>query len=705
MKSSTSNSILLNIIKNKEKAFKYDLINWIPIKNLNWKYLSSNPNAIELLEEKIKIEKRLTKSEYNKLNNKKKIDWIALSSNPNAIELLQENPKNIDWEALSSNPSAIELLKKNRKKIDWEALSSNPSAIELLKKNPEKIDWYALSSNSNAIRLLEENPEKIYWKDLSSNINAIRLLEEKIKIEPSKIDWEKLSSNPNAIKLLRENTDKIVWHYLSSNPNAIKLFTANPEKIDWWFLSRNPNPHVIALLKTNQDEIDWNEFSKNPSIFIKKKEKKNMCSQILTPKQVGAICWFMAAFVAMFYSQRSRKILLDAANGWDKTKLLFEILHYILNDKYLKVGSNESANYEYFKQVAFMDILLYLNKENNKVFPYDPRVLSGGFHSEFYIGKLYKLLNIDYRMYDYNMTDNVLAYSFLNEDFNSIIYKIKNKNISVYINGNNTFKYIEDSISPPPILIIIVRDDKENTSIYKDLFPNNIINDGNTKDSLKSMEEKIFYRGVEYNLDSVILANWNINKDNGHAIAGITCKKDHYVYNGWTRTSMDPVMGKNITRNIPCELMKYDWNIQNNGDFCLNTAKCIPDVLKHKLKHHDICFNFSKGKRILIYVRKDAKPDTSMNTVPNIVVPNTVVPNTVVPIKSPKKCPDGKVLNPKTGRCILIKNAKAVINKSPKSLKLLKKCPEGKVLNPKTGHCILIKNAKAVINKSPKSLK
>uniref|UniRef100_A0A6C0LLH0 Uncharacterized protein n=1 Tax=viral metagenome TaxID=1070528 RepID=A0A6C0LLH0_9ZZZZ len=72
--------------------------------------------------------------------------------------------------------------------------------------------------------------------------------------------------------------------------------------------------------------------------------------------------------------------------------------------------------------------------------------------------------------------------------------------------------------------------------------------------------------------------------------------------------------------------------------------------------------------------------------------------------QSPKKCPDGKVLNPATGRCILSKNAakatKAVVKKSPK------KCPDGKVLNPATGRCILSKNAakaaKAVVKKSPK---
>jgi hypothetical protein len=58
---------------------------------------------------------------------------------------------------------------------------------------------------------------------------------------------------------------------------------------------------------------------------------------------------------------------------------------------------------------------------------------------------------------------------------------------------------------------------------------------------------------------------------------------------------------------------------------------------------------------------------------------------------STKKCPEGKELNPKTGRCIMIKKAKAAKNKSPKLENSTKKCPEGKVLNPDTGRCILIK--------------
>ena len=44
-----------------------------------------------------------------------------------------------------------------------------------------------------------------------------------------------------------------------------------------------------------------------------------------------------------------------------------------------------------------------------------------------------------------------------------------------------------------------------------------------------------------------------------------------------------------------------------------------------------------------------------------------------------KKCPEGKVINPKTGRCVKVK----VVS--------VKKCPAGKEVNPKTGRCIKIK--------------
>jgi len=62
-----------------------------------------------------------------------------------------------------------------------------------------------------------------------------------------------------------------------------------------------------------------------------------------------------------------------------------------------------------------------------------------------------------------------------------------------------------------------------------------------------------------------------------------------------------------------------------------------------------------------------------------------------------KKCPEGKVLNPKTGRCIKAENFFKANAKTKTNMPLgvkqePKKCPEGKVLNPKTGRCIKAEN-------------
>ena len=263
---------ILEKIVNKYKTIfkiKYKLKDWIPLEKLDWNYLSSNPNAIDLLKE-----------------NPTKIFWTFLSANPApyAIELLKENQKRIDWFYLSGNSDdkAIELLREYIENIEWDQLSRNPNpnAIKLLKENPSKINWEELSSNPNAIDLIKnkineendigenlDNSKNINYSKLSTNPNAIELLKE----YPNKIDWKWLSENPNpeAIELLKENQHNIDWFNLSINPNpeAIKLLKANQHKIDWYLLSRNRNPEAIKLLKTKPNEIDWDELSANPAIF------------------------------------------------------------------------------------------------------------------------------------------------------------------------------------------------------------------------------------------------------------------------------------------------------------------------------------------------------------------------------------------------------------------------------------------------------
>ena len=430
-------------------------------------------------------------------------------------------------------------------------------------------------------------------------------------------------------------------------------------------------------------------------------QPKGTCARILTPKQVGPICWFMATFVAMFYSQRSRKLLLNASEGWNKRKALFTLLKQVLDDRYLKVESRESEDYKKFSDDTFGDILSLLYEENSNAFPYNPKIIDDGYIPELYIGKLYKLLGVDYKMFSYNVNDDILLYSHLNEEFKRE-YKVVNNIPFLITDKNLTHTYIEENMVAPQILMVLLRRDFVGYQ-YRDLYPNTVIKEGDTKKNIRTLNEKIYYLGVEYNLDSVVLENWNEKGIGFHAIAGITCKKDKYVYNGWTRTSMDPLMAnKVITRKIPCELMEYNWNIKKHYDFCLNTKQCIPEIYKTRLEalKSDLCFNFSKGKRILVYVRKDPAVNTSVEQDDTPKKAKTARAAKAVVKKSPKKCEDGKVLNPDTGRCILLKNAiaKGIIKGKGKGnvvdkKKSPKKCEDGKVLNPETGRCILLKNA------------
>ena len=129
---------------------------------------------------------------------------------------------------------------------------------------------------------------------------------------------------------------------------------------------------------------------------------------------------------------------------------------------------------------------------------------------------------------------------------------------------------------------------------------------------------------------------------------------------------------------IPCELMKFGWNVAKNQEFCLNINKYILDVMNAK----DLCFSFNKGQREIIYIKKQA--DSKLN------------------IKKDVKCKKTEVVNPLSNRCI----NKKTINKLPKTnlSKPEKICPEGKIINPKTGRCVKIQSVKTPEKTSPRKI-
>ena len=119
----------------------------------------------------------------------KKLDWACLSQNPNAIHILEQNLDKVDWTYLSLNPNAIHILELNLDKVDWEYLSTNPNAIHILEQNLDKVVWPNLCFNQspNAIHLIQQNLNKVPKSYLSRIPNATHLL--------FSFDYEKMKEN------------------------------------------------------------------------------------------------------------------------------------------------------------------------------------------------------------------------------------------------------------------------------------------------------------------------------------------------------------------------------------------------------------------------------------------------------------------------------------------------------------------------------
>ena len=312
------------------------------------------------------------------------------------------------------------------------------------------------------------------------------------------------------------------------------------------------------------------------------KPSKGICSRILRPMlRTKHICWFLAIIVAMFYSQRSRRVIMDASKTWNTQDKVIELFRDLLYDRYLTVGSDphKSEEYETFNEDTFIEILKELHAMDKIKFPYNP-IYNKPYYADSYLCKLYTLLGVDYKRFEIVPLGgrDSFYYSTLNIDA---------PRIAVY----------EDDGLAPSILIIA-------NQYHPDYIPleNNEIKDAKVKKELSYFIEEETYNGFKYSLDSVILMNTNIKSCN-HIIVGLTCKNKKYVYNG------QPYMG---TENYPCQLIKHNWNIQEDISFYLSANDCeLHDTPQPNSS--DRSYNFSEGNVIYIYVRKDASRNTSIS--------------------------------------------------------------------------------------------
>lgn len=297
-------------------------------------------------------------------------------------------------------------------------------------------------------------------------------------------------------------------------------------------------------------------------------------SKIELLPQISSICWFNSILTVLLYSQGIRKILKENLSGTNK---FLKSLLYIIDNNYT---SPENIR-KLFRGRFTTEFLLFTYLDIYK----SPKLKE----------QLKKQLRRNIRL-------------FIGNTFNFIIellqkLEIKAQDLYYYDNNlhYNLYNVSKRTTSPD---IILLFHEKSNQDINKDELSAPFSNYSSFISGIEEINEYITYYEHKYKLEATILENYNIHEINqGHVISGITYNNESFVYNGW-RNDGYKFLDRTGVRKIKksCPLFKYDWKSKSKNDFCISKKECeLLEIIDEK----DLCFNFSKGNKVLIYVKVD----------------------------------------------------------------------------------------------------
>ena len=338
------------------------------------------------------------------------------------------------------------------------------------------------------------------------------------------------------------------------------------------------------------------------------KDIKDYCLDLKVIPQFKGTCWLNACLMSALYSQGSKYYVKKVSKSWDKNNSLLNFFKFIIFkmkkhpktiERIYKKIKPEVILFKLLEQTKNKDII-NLFKDNIKY-----NISDFGYYEHLYIFDLYKYLKLKVLDIFYAPDNNYYCNFNLKYNKNARRYDIDDKSYK---------KKIQDILNAIPDILVVYN--YKINRIVDYIYNFNYINKNeynihkNFIKGIDNYEDIIYLNGIKYKLDSVIITNYNnadINKS--HAITGITCNNNKYVYNGWSNTSTDPaIIKKNISNNnSPCSLMRYDWDLKKDEEFCLNTKLCKLDF--DNIDKTDLCFSFNKinTRRTLIYVRVEEK--------------------------------------------------------------------------------------------------
>lgn len=316
------------------------------------------------------------------------------------------------------------------------------------------------------------------------------------------------------------------------------------------------------------------------------KTASESCKRVITIPQYTGTCWFNAILMATLFSENMRNLLLNKLeqrkqSGKKNVDELQDVIDDIITRRYRSTYVMRDYAYMFFQVVTPEEILRKLHKADKEKFEFNVDVESDrGYFNFNYIYKFLEYLGIKEK--------DILGLDVKNGKLQSAYTRYGR--VSSSDNGKDEF--------------ISSKADRLRKGTYDVLVVHeNVLYKTKPYDHRETLE----LYGTTYVLDSVLMTNFNHSScRKGHDIAGVTCKGERYMYNGWVRNTIDPGMKQRTKSRLPCELVKYDW-LNTQGAFCINTKMCKFDAIQEtetNLKEK-LCFNIHKGVRTYIYVNME----------------------------------------------------------------------------------------------------
>ena len=399
---------------------------------------------------------------------------------------------------------------------------------------------------------------------------------------------------PSPCELMKFNWDvnnKDINYCLNSK--LCKLEENKLNKTMCYSFGKGVRTLIYVKMNTNFKSLDIDKNSRSSSSIslISKPvidDNLNFCNKIVTIPQFTNIAWFNSILMSILYSETSRKLLLYKK---DKSNIFYNFIKNILNKYYISYNNDLSYYYTFPSENILKKFIIddyhynYILKNNG---------------------------NIDYYLSAFIRSIGKKCITFDNYDNNIYIKNIMNSISNFNINIENLINYkrydienIKNNYNTDDNIDYIIINNKNNKDYYKYIY-NNLKNDlpnifNNTNDIIiNNFDDIINYKGISYILDSCIINN---------RIVCLKCKNNKYIYNGWIKTTQDSYITNRDLINdniVPCELIKFDWDVNNKtNNYCLNLKTC--KITKTCNSNCSLCFSFGNSDLTLIYVKNNIK--------------------------------------------------------------------------------------------------